>query len=414
MSRKIYGDLKELIEKRKTQGLYKTERIITSPQGAEIEVGSRGKVLNFCANNYLGLSGHPEVCRAARETLETRGYGLSSVRFICGTQDIHRELEEKMSEFLGTDDTILYAACYDANAGVFEPFLDQDCAIIADQLNHASIISGVRLCKAKRYIYSHNRTGTGTYSFDGKELPGLEAILSSGEVRAAKYRMVATDGVFSMNGDIAPLREIVELCDRYDAILMVDDSHGTGYIGKTGRGTHELHEVMGRVDLITTTFGKALGGASGGCASGRKELIQWLRQMSRPYVFSNTIAPAVVGATLKVLEMITGSTELRDRVHENARYFRKGIKEAGFRILEGDTAIVPIMFGGYENDAVLAQKFANDLLDNGVYAIGFFYPVVAVGQSRIRVQLSAAHTREHLDKAIAAFVKVGRMNGIID
>ncbi len=414
MSRSIYGDITELIETRKTQGLYKTERIITSPQGAEIEVGARGKVLNFCANNYLGLSSHPEVCRAAREAMDSRGYGLSSVRFICGTQDLHKELEEKMSEFLGTDDTILYAACYDANAGVFEPFLDQDSAIIADQLNHASIISGVRLCKAERYIYSHNQTGTGTYSFDGKDLPGLEAILRSEEVQSARYRMVATDGVFSMNGDIAPLDKIADLCDRYDAILMVDDSHGTGYIGKTGRGTHELHGVMGRVDLITTTFGKALGGASGGCASGRRELIEWLRQMSRPYIFSNTVAPAMVGATLKVLEMITSTTELRDRVHENARYFRRKIKEAGFRILEGDTAIVPIMFGGYENDAVLAQKFAADLLDHGVYAIGFFYPVVALGQSRIRVQLSAAHTREHLDRAIDAFVEVGRINGIIN
>ena len=413
MSRRIYGDLTELIETRKEQGLYKTERIITSPQGAEIEVGTRGRVLNFCANNYLGLSGNREVCRAAMEAMESRGYGLSSVRFICGTQDLHKELEKKMSEFLGTDDTILYAACYDANAGVFEPFLEEDSAIIADQLNHASIISGVRLCKAKRYIYCHNQTGTGTYSFDGKTLPGLEAILSSEEVQSAKYRMVATDGVFSMNGDIAPLDKIADLCDRYDAILMVDDSHGTGYIGRTGRGTHELHGVMGRVDLITTTFGKALGGASGGCASGRRELIEWLRQMSRPYIFSNTLAPAMVGATLKVLEMITSDTVLRDRVHENARYFRKKIKEAGFSVLAGDTAIVPIMFGGYENDAVLAQKFAADLLDHGVYAIGFFYPVVAIGQSRIRVQLSAAHTMEHLDRAIEAFIEVGRINGII-
>lgn len=414
MSRRLYGDLTELIEKRKTQGLYKTERIITSPQGAEITTVKRGRVLNFCSNNYLGLASHPEVLKAAEETLENRGYGLSSVRFICGTQDIHLELERRMSEFLGTDDTILYAACYDANAGVFEPFLDEDSAIIADQLNHASIISGVRLCKAKRYIYSHNRTGTGTYSFDGKDLPGLEAILSSDEVRAARYRMVATDGVFSMNGDIAPLAEIVDLCERYDTILMVDDSHGTGYIGRTGRGTHELHDVLGRVDLITTTFGKALGGASGGCASGRRELIEWLRQMSRPYLFSNTVAPAVVGATLKVLDIIEENTHLRDRVHRNAAYFRKGIKDAGFRILEGDTAIVPIMFGDYENDAVLAQKFADDLLDHGVYAIGFFYPVVAVGQSRIRVQLSAAHTMEQLDRAIAAFTEVGRINGIID
>lgn len=413
MSRRIYGDITELLEKRKTQGLYKVERVITSPQGTEIQVGKRKNVLNFCANNYLGLSSHPDVCRAVKKTIDERGYGLSSVRFICGTQDIHKELEEKMSEFLGTDDTVLYASCYDANAGVFEPFLDENCAIIADQLNHASIISGVRLCKAERYIYSHNQTGTGTYSFDGKDLPGLEAILQREEVKNAKYRMLATDGVFSMNGDIAPLAAIADLCDRYGVILMVDDSHGTGYIGRTGRGTHELHGVMGRVDLITTTFGKALGGASGGCASGRKELIQLLRQMSRPYLFSNTVAPPVVGGTLKVLEMITETTEYRDRVHDNARYFRTKISEAGFSIIDGDSAIVPIMFGCYENDAVLAQKFADELLEHGVYAIGFFYPVVAVGQSRIRVQLSAAHTKEQLDRAVKAFVEVGRLNGIV-
>ncbi len=413
MSKKIYGDISELIKSRKKEGLYKEERIITSPQGTEIVTRKRGRVLNFCANNYLGLSSHPGVVQAAGEALASRGYGLSSVRFICGTQDIHKELEERVSEFLGTDDTILYAACYDANAGIFEPLLDADSAIIADQLNHASIISGVRLCKAKRYIYSHNSTGTGTYTFDGKELPGLEAILRSEEVQNCRYRMVATDGVFSMNGDVAPLDEIVDLCDRYDAILMVDDSHGTGYMGRTGRGTHEHHGVMGRVDVITTTFGKALGGASGGCASGRREIVEWLRQMSRPYVFSNTVCPAVVGATLKVLDMITGTTDFRDRVHDNAKYFRGRIKEAGFEVFPGSTAIVPIMFGGYENDAVLAQKFADDLLDHGVYAIGFFYPVVAIGQSRIRVQLSAAHTREQLDRAVDAFVTVGRMNGII-
>lgn len=413
MSRKIYQDLTALMEERRSQGLYKTERVITSPQGTEIEVGTRGKVLNFCANNYLGLANHPDVLQAAKDTIDSRGYGLSSVRFICGTQDIHKELERKVSEFLGTDDTILYAACYDANAGIFEPFLENDSAIIADQLNHASIISGVRLCRANRYIYSHIQTGTGLYTFDGRELPGLEAILASEEVQACRYRMVSTDGVFSMNGDIAPLDRIVELCEKYDAILMVDDSHATGYIGATGRGTHELFGVMGRVDLITTTFGKALGGASGGCTSGRQELIDWLRQMSRPYLFSNTVAPTVVGATLKVLEMLTESTSLRDRVHENANYFRQKIREAGFTILEGNSAIVPIMFGGYENDAVLAQKFANELLDHGVYAIGFFFPVVAIGQSRIRVQLSAAHTRAQIDSAIDAFVAVGRENGIV-
>jgi glycine C-acetyltransferase len=414
MSRKIYKDLTTLMEKRRSQGLFKQERIITSPQGTEIEVGARGKVLNFCSNNYLGLANHPDVRQAAKDTIDERGFGLSSVRFICGTQDIHKKLEEKVSEFLGTDDTILYAACYDANAGIFEPFLENDSAIIADQLNHASIISGVRLCRAKRHIYSHGNVGTGNYTFDNSELPGLEAILASEEVQACRYRMVATDGVFSMNGDIAPLDKIVALCEKYDALLMVDDSHATGYIGATGRGTHELFGVMGRVDMITTTFGKALGGASGGCTSGRQELIDWLRQMSRPYLFSNTVAPTVVGATLKVLEMLTGSTSLRDRVHENANYFRKGIREAGFKILEGNSAIVPIMFGGYENDAVLAQKFANELLDHGVYAIGFFFPVVAIGQSRIRVQLSAAHTREQIDSAIKAFIAVGRENGIVN
>ncbi|PIE51404.1 glycine C-acetyltransferase [Candidatus Fermentibacteria bacterium] len=414
MSRKIYSDLTDLIKKKKEEGLYKEERIIESPQGTEIEVAGRGKVLNFCANNYLGLASHSEVCKAAENTIRGRGFGMSSVRFICGTLDIHRELERRMSQFLGTDDTILYAACYDANAGIFEPFLGQDSAIIADQLNHASIIEGVRLCKAKRYIYSHNYTGTGRRTFDGKDLPGLEEILKSEEVQNSRYRMVATDGVFSMNGDIAPLKDIVELCEKYDALLMVDDSHGTGYIGATGRGTHELCEVMGRVDIITTTFGKALGGASGGCASGRQELVDWLRQMSRPYLFSNTVAPAVVGATIKVLDLIEGTTEYRDKVHENAKYFREKITEAGFTVLEGDTAIVPIMFGEYENDAVLAQKFAKELLDYGVYAIGFFFPVVALGASRIRVQLSAAHTREQLDRAIDAFVQVGRNNGIID
>jgi glycine C-acetyltransferase len=413
MSRRIYRDIAEMIESRREEGLIKEERVITSPQGTEIQVGSRKNVLNFCSNNYLGLSDHEDVCQAAKDTLDARGYGLSSVRFICGTQDIHKELETKVSEFLGTDDTMLYAACYDANAGIFEPFLDTESAIIADQLNHASIISGVRLCKAKRYIYSHNQVDTDKHKFDGKELPGLEAILASDEVQKCRYRMVSTDGVFSMNGDIAPLNRIIDLCDKYDALLMVDDSHATGYIGATGRGTHEHFGMMGRVDLITTTFGKALGGASGGCTSGRKELIDWLRQMSRPYLFSNTVAPAVVGATIKVLDMLSESTELRDRVHRNARYFRNGIREAGFSILDGNTAIVPIMFGGYDNDAVLAQKFANDLLEHGVYAIGFFFPVVAIGQSRIRVQLSAAHTIEQLDRAISAFVAVGRENGII-
>jgi glycine C-acetyltransferase len=412
MSSRILVDLAKLMKVRDDEGLMKRERVISSAQGAEITVAGGKKVLNFCANNYLGLASHPEVLEAAAETLRTRGFGLSSVRFICGTQDIHRELERRTAEFLGTDDAILYSSCFDANGGVFQPFLDEECAIIADQLNHASIIDGVRLCKAQRHVYSHCHTGTGLRNFDGRELPGLEDILMLDSVRNARYRLVATDGVFSMNGDIAPLDAIVDMCDRHDALLMVDDSHGTGYIGRTGRGSLERHGVLGRADLVTTTFGKACGGASGGVTAGRKVLIEWLRQTSRPYIFSNTMAPPVVGGTLKVLDIIERSTELRDRVHENAAYFRNGIKKAGFSIIDGETAIVPILFGMYPNDAVLVQQFADDLLEEGIYAIGFFYPVVARGQSRIRVQLSAAHTREHLDMAIAAFEKVGKKHGI--
>jgi len=413
MSRRIFEDLAKQIESKKKDGLYKDERIIESHQGAEITVGGR-KVLNFCANNYLGLSSHPAVLQAAKDMVDSRGFGLSSVRFICGTQDIHKQLEKKVSEFLGTDDTILYAACFDANGGVFDPFLDQECAIIADQLNHASIIDGVRLCKAKRYIYSHIQMGTGEYEFDGRKQLGLEGVLQLGEVRNCKYRMIATDGVFSMNGDLAPLDRICELAEKYDALVMVDDSHASGFVGRTGRGTHEYFGVMDKVDLITTTFGKALGGASGGCTSGRAVLIDWLRQVSRPYLFSNTLAPSVVGATIKVLELLSSSTELRDRLESNQKYFRQRMTAEGFEILPGDHAIVPIMFTKFSpDDAPVAQAFANDMLAEGIYVIGFFYPVVAKGQSRIRVQLSAAHTRDHIDKAIAAFVKVGRKHGVI-
>ncbi|MBD3369706.1 glycine C-acetyltransferase [Candidatus Fermentibacteria bacterium] len=413
MSKKLMADLRGKLEELKEEGLYKKERIIESEQGPEIEVSGGKKVLNFCANNYLGLSSHPEVLKAAKEMIDHRGYGLSSVRFICGTQDIHRDLEKRMSDFLGTDDTILYAACFDANGGVFDPFLDRECAIIADQLNHASIIDGVRLCKAKRFIYSHCNMGKGEHEFDGKTLPGLEEVLSSPEAREAKYRMICTDGVFSMNGDMAPINDIVDLADRYDAIVMVDDAHATGFVGETGRGTPEYFGVHGEVDLVTTTFGKALGGASGGCTTGKQELIDWLRQASRPYLFSNTLAPSVVGGTLKVLDLLSKTTDLRDRVEKNQKYFRRRMAEEGFEILEGDHPIVPIMFGKYPNDAALAQQFADDLLKEGIYVIGFFYPVVARGQSRIRVQLSAAHTMEHIDKAIEAFVKVGKKHGIL-
>ncbi len=413
MSRKIFEDLSKLIESKKKEGLYKEERIIESHQGAEIEVGGR-RVLNFCANNYLGLSSHPAVLQAAKDTVDYRGYGMSSVRFICGTQDIHKQLEKKVSEFLGTEDTILYAACFDANGGVFEPFLDQDCAIIADQLNHASIIDGVRLCKAKRYVYSHIQMGPGEYEFDNKKQLGLEGVLQLDEVKNCKYRMIATDGVFSMNGDLAPLDRICALAEKYDALVMVDDSHSSGFVGKTGRGTHEYFNVMDKVDLITTTFGKALGGASGGCTSGRAVLIDWLRQVSRPYLFSNTVAPTVVGATMKVLDLLSGSTELRDKLEWNQKYFRRRMTEEGFEILKGDHAIVPMMFTKFSpDDAPVAQAFAKDMLAEGIYVIGFFYPVVAKGQSRIRVQLSAAHSKEQIDKAIEAFVKVGRKHKVI-
>ncbi|NQS96893.1 MAG: glycine C-acetyltransferase [candidate division Zixibacteria bacterium] len=397
---KIKQDLANELAEIKSAGLYKAERIISSEQGPEIIVGGR-TVLNFCANNYLGLSGAPWLREAAIEYLKKWGYGMSSVRFICGTQDIHKELERKVSEFLGTEDTILYCACFDANGGVFEPFLDKDCSIITDALNHASIIDGIRLCKAKRYIYKHG------------DMIDLERILNEPEVKDSKYRLIATDGVFSMDGDIAKLDEICELAEKYDSLMMIDDAHSTGFMGKTGRGTHEYRGVMGRIDIITTTFGKALGGASGGCTSGRKEMIEYLRQKSRPYLFSNTVSPAVVGATIAVFDKLSETTELRDKLEWNTKHFRKYMSEAGFEIVPGDHPIVPIMFGKFENDAALANQFADRLLEEGIYVIGFSYPVVPRGQARIRVQVSAGHSKEHLDKAIAAFSKVGKELGVI-
>lgn len=382
------------IEEIKNSGLYKTERIITSPQGAEITVNGK-TVLNFCANNYLGLSSHPKVIAAAKQYIDTRGYGMSSVRFICGTQDIHKELEEKLSQFLGTEDTILYAAAFDANGGVFEPLFNEQDAIISDALNHASIIDGVRLCKAQRFRYEHNN------------MADLEAKLQ--EAASCRSRIIVTDGSFSMDGTIAQLDKICDLADQYDAIVMIDECHSSGFLGKTGRGTHEYRGVMGRIDIITGTLGKALGGASGGFTSGRKEVIDILRQRSRPYLFSNTLAPSIVGASIAVLDMLSETTELRDKLERNTQYFREQMTAAGFDIKPGDHPIVPIML----YDAVLAQQFAAALLDEGIYVIGFFFPVVAKGQARIRVQLSAAHDMHHLDKAIHAFVKVGKALGVL-
>ncbi len=396
---KIKEDLKALLKELEEAGLYKKERVIAGPQGVEITLSDGSKVLNFCANNYLGLSNHPEVVKAAKETLDKWGFGLSSVRFICGTQEIHKILEEKVAKFLGMEDAILYAACFDANGGVFEPFMDEECAIITDQLNHASIIDGIRLTKAKRFIYKH------------VDMNDLEERLK--EAQNYKYRMIATDGVFSMDGDIAPLKDICDLAEKYDALVMVDDSHATGFIGKTGRGTHEFNGVMGRVDIITTTFGKALGGASGGCIASKKEIVDMLRQKSRPYLFSNTLAPAVVGATIKVLDMLSETTHLRDKLEKNTKYFREEMTKAGFEIKPGIHPIVPIMLGKFPNDAKLSQEYADKLLKEGIYVIGFYYPVVPKGQSRIRVQISAAHEKEHLDKAIEAFTKVGKELGVI-
>ncbi len=396
---KIKEDLAKEIQATKEAGLYKEERVIMTPQGPEIKVKTGETVLNFCANNYLGLSSHPKLIEAAHKTLDTWGYGLSSVRFICGTQDLHKQLEAKVSEFLGMEDTILYAACFDANGGVFEPFFDKDSAIISDALNHASIIDGVRLSKAQRFRYANN------------DMNDLEDCLK--KTKDLKYRIVCTDGVFSMDGNLANLKTICDLAEKYDAIVMVDDSHSTGFMGKTGRGTHEYNDVMGRVDIITTTFGKALGGASGGCTSGPKEMIEWLRQKSRPYLFSNTLAPAVTGATLEMFNILMATTELRDKLETNQRYFRKAMTDAGFDIKPGDHPIVPIMFGKFENDAKLAQDFAKDMLAEGIYVIGFSFPVVPKGQARIRVQLSAAHEMSHIDKAIESFIKIGKKHGVI-
>ena len=392
----LKSDLQKKLEDLRIKGLFKEERIITSQQDAEISVLSTGKVLNFCANNYLGLASHPEVKKAACDAIENWGFGLSSVRFICGTQQIHKDLEKKVSEFLGTEDTILYCAAFDANGGVFEPLLDEECAIISDELNHASIIDGIRLCKANRYRYKHS------------DINNLERCLM--ETTCYKYRMIVTDGVFSMDGDIAKLNQICDLADKYDSLVMVDDSHATGYIGKTGRGTPEFHNVTDRVDIITSTFGKALGGGNGGFTSGKKEIIEMLRQRSRPYLFSNSLSPATVGASLKVLELLMQNSELRDRTMENANHFRKEMISTGFTIVPGETAIVPVMI----YDAPLAVKFANLLLEDGIYVIGFVYPVVPEGKARIRVQLSAAHTIEQVDQAINAFIKVGKSLNIIN
>ena len=396
LSSKCLSHLQNELTQIENDGLYKRERIITSSQDAEI-VANGKKLLNFCANNYLGLSNHPEVIKASQSTMDTHGYGMSSVRFICGTQDIHKNLENKISEFLGMEDTILYAAAFDANGGVFEPlFTDQD-AIISDELNHASIIDGVRLCKAARYRYKNNN------------MEDLEAQLKAASEKNHRFKIIVTDGVFSMDGIVANLKGVCDLAEKYDALVMVDDSHATGFIGKTGRGTHEANDVMSRVDIITSTLGKALGGAMGGFTSGKKEIIDMLRQRSRPYLFSNSLAPGIVGAATKVLEMLSKDTSLRDKVMENAQYFRSEMKAKGFDIPDGDAAIVPVML----YDAKLSQKMAERLMDEGIYVIGFFYPVVPKEKARIRVQLSAAHTKEHLDKAIAAFEKVGKELGVI-
>lgn len=376
-------------------GIFKRERIITSPQGANVTISTGEKVVIMCANNYLGLSSHPEVIQAAKDTLDTHGFGMSSVRFICGTQDIHKELEAKIAKFYGTEDTILYAAAFDANGGVFEPLFTEEDAIISDELNHASIIDGVRLCKAQRYRYKHS------------DMADLEEQLKKAQDQ--RFRIIVTDGVFSMDGDIAKMDEICDLADKYDALVMSDECHSAGFIGKTGRGVPEYHNVTGRVDIITGTLGKALGGAMGGYTTGRKEIIELLRQRSRPYLFSNSLAPAIVGASNKVFDLLSSATTLRDKLEENTKYFKKHIIEAGFDIKTGDSPIVPIML----YDAALSQQFADDLLKEGVYAIGFFFPVVAKGQARIRTQISAAHSKEDLDKAINAFIKVGKKLNVI-
>src|SRR5690554_2887558 len=397
----MYGKIKEHLQKElqeiQDNGLYKKERIITSSQDAVIRISTGQEVINFCANNYLGLANHPEVVQAAKDAMDTHGFGMASVRFICGTQDIHKELEKRIAGFYGTEDTILYAACFDANGGVFEPLLGPEDAIISDSLNHASIIDGVRLCKASRYRYENNN------------MEELEKQLIASTENGDRFKLIVTDGVFSMDGLVAPLDKICDLADKYDALVMVDDCHATGFIGKTGRGTGEEKGVMDRVDLVTGTLGKALGGAMGGYTTGKKEIIEMLRQRSRPYLFSNSLAPSIVGASLKVFDMLSNSTELRDKLEENTRYFKEGIKKAGFDIIDGDAAIVPVML----YDAQLSQNMADELLKKGIYVIGFFYPVVPHGKARIRVQLSAAHTREHLDRAIQAFTEVGKSLGVV-
>ncbi len=397
-SEKFKQHLVDQLADLESQGLFKRERIIASKQAAEITLEDGSKLLNFCANNYLGLSDNADVIKASQDILDKRGYGMSSVRFICGTQDIHKELETKISKFLGMEDTILYAAAFDANGGVFEPLFTEEDAIISDELNHASIIDGVRLCKAARYRYKNN------------DMEDLEAQLKAASEKNHRFKIIVTDGVFSMDGIVANLKGVCDLADKYDALVMVDDSHATGFIGKTGRGTHEYCDVMDRVDIITSTLGKALGGAMGGFTSGKKEIIDMLRQRSRPYLFSNSLAPGIVGAAIHVLDTLDKSTDLRDKVMENSNYFRAKMKEAGFDIVEGESAIVPVML----YDAKLSQEMADKLLDEGIYVIGFFFPVVPREQARIRVQLSASHTKEQLDKAIAAFIKVGKELKVIE
>ena len=397
----MYGTIKEHLSKEiqeiKDKGLYKTERIITSPQSAVIKISTGEEVINFCSNNYLGLSDHPEVIQAAKDAMDSRGFGMSSVRFICGTQDIHKELEQKIADFYQTEDTILYAAAFDANGGVFEPLLTKEDAIISDSLNHASIIDGVRLCKAARYRYQNG------------DMVDLENQLIAANENGARFKIIVTDGVFSMDGIVASLDKICDLADKHDALVMIDECHAAGFIGKTGRGTLKEKGVLNRIDIITGTLGKALGGAMGGYTTGKKEIIEILRQRSRPYLFSNSLAPAIVGGSIKVFEMLSNDTTLRDKLEENTNYFKKGMKKAGFDIVDGDSAIVPVML----YDAKLSQTMANLLLKEGIYVIGFFFPVVPRDKARIRVQLSAAHTIEHLDKAMAAFVKIGQKLKVI-
>ncbi len=410
MKEYLANELKSLED----QKLYKHERIIESPQGPEILVNDK-KVLNFCANNYLGLSSHPELIKAAHEEIDKRGFGLSSVRFICGTQDDHKLLERKVADFLGMEDSILFCSAFDANGAVFEPLFGPEDAIITDALNHASIIDGIRLAKAQRWIFNHGNFSD-TEELDpstGKTLKGLERCLKEANEAGCRFKVIATDGVFSMDGDIANLPAICDLAEKYDALVMVDDSHSSGFMGKKGRGTHEHHNVMDRVDIITTTFGKALGGASGGCIAAKQEVIDWMRNKARPYLFSNTLAPAVVGATIKCIDILSETTELRDKLEANTKRFRKEMTEAGFDIIPGEHAICPIMFGKYDNCSELAVNFANRMLEEGVYVTAFSFPVVPRGKDRIRVQISAAHTDEHLDHAIAAFKKVGKELGML-